>query len=266
MSEHQISTDLQRKVKNIAIGSIVLHVIGFLGEILQSLEAFASRYSEIFHSTTFLSMLIETAIGLMASSLLYYGARKRNKYLLIPFMIIMVGLQFFLVITLFFFGMLCLQGDPIIYFAMAMLVVLITFVCWMLRTTKALYDEIRKNENLVSVSETLFPNPTHDHGYNQVSQPFQSFNHSNPVGLPESNGSIRINGAVDLEANGTNLQVNLPVPSLNNLNEDARTEPPPPYNETANPTTNNDGQELPPSYDQAMEMKKERVYINEAHA
>ena len=262
MSDQQSSTVLQRKVKNIAIGCIVLHVIGFLGEILQSLESYASINSEIFHSTTFLCMLIETAIGLMASILLYYGARRRNKYLLIPFMIIMIGLQFFLVITLFFFGMLCLQGDPIIYFAMAMLVVLITFVCWMLRTTKALYDEIRKNENLVAVSETLFPNPTHDHGYNQVSQPFQSFNHSNPVGLPGSNS-----GEVDLEANGTNLQVNLPVPSLNNLNEDARTEPPPPYNETsANPTTNNDGQELPPSYDQAMEMKKERVYINEAHA
>ena len=250
MSALQSSTDLQRKVKNIALGSIGLHVIGFLGEILQSLESFATRYPEIFENPTFLSMLIESAIGLIASILLYEGAKTRNKYMLIPFMIIIVVLQFFMVITLFFFGMLCLSGDPIIYFAIAMMVVLITFAGWMLRTTKTLYDDIRKNGTLVSDQSTSVNQTsstlTHEHhAYNQVFQPT----------VVASNC-----GEVDLEGN---LQVN--IPSFENVNEDnpdASTEQPPAYNETST-AANNDAQEFPPSYDEAMKMRKQRVDINE---
>ena len=66
----------------------------------------------------------------------------KNKFLLIPFMLIMVLLQVFLSITLFILGMACLSGDPVIFISMVLITILISVTCWILRTVKLFYDEI----------------------------------------------------------------------------------------------------------------------------
>ena len=280
MSNLQGSTDLQRKVKKIAIGSTCLHLFGFGSQILE--QSVRHNNSEISEYPTVLSMLIESTIGVIASILLYFGAKTRNKWLLIPFMINMVLLQCFLVITLFCIGMIILSGHPIALYTMVIviMVILINFVCWMLRNTKMLYDDIRKNGTLVAVSDlqptSVNPEDTFEHHNHVISminttrarRGEDEHHHNHVLSMAE----IRSRGGEDIETNGTNLQVNLPGPSLDNLNQDvdnpdARTELPPAYNETsANSSTNNDGPEFPPSYDEAMAMKKESININDSHA
>ena len=89
------------------------------------------RDSKIFEQRAVLSIITESMVGLITSILLYCGARRKNKYMLVPFMLVMVLLQAFLVITLFLFATLCISGecingDPLIYFYLALLFILIS--------------------------------------------------------------------------------------------------------------------------------------------
>ena len=131
---------LQKKVQNIALGCMALHVIGFTGEIIQALSTGhgsirmingSERDSKIFEQRAVLSIITESMVGLITSILLYCGAKRKNKYMLVPFMLVMVLLQAFLVITLFLFATLCISGecingDPLIYFYLALLFILIS--------------------------------------------------------------------------------------------------------------------------------------------
>ena len=85
--------DLQKKVQIIAIICIALHVIGFVGEVIQYLTSGysgSSRYKELLESRTIISIISELLVGLATSILLYVGAKKKKKYLLIPFLLIIV--------------------------------------------------------------------------------------------------------------------------------------------------------------------------------
>ena len=250
---------LQKKVQNIAVGMIVIHVLGVVGEIMQystSKYNHKPNYAEFLGGRTAISIIMESLIGIIACVMLFFGAKKKNRYLLIPFMLIMVVLQVFLVITLFILGMLCLHGDPVIYVAMGLIMILISLTCWMLRTTKALYDELRINTG-------LGPNTTSRQCTTYPIQPYTQESHSHAVALPTSNCD-----SVDLEANGDGHYQYLTIPPLNNSNQvvenpTAQFEPPPAYDET--PTASNPlgVTELPPSYDEAMTMKKKQVNISD---
>lgn len=255
---------LQKKVQNIALGCMALHVIGFTGEIIQALSTghgsirinASERDSKIFEQRAVLSIITESMVGLITSILLYCGARRKNKYMLVPFMLVMVLLQAFLVITLFLFATLCISGecingDPLIYFYLALLFILISITCWLLRTTKSLFDELRKDDAVGSHADT------HDE-----TDDLETQNHarqSSSVAISESNRSH-----LAIEANYSNLIVSLPITSGHNSNEesrqsDFREEPPPNYNAAMTMTnTSFECTELPPPpYEDVM--KKEQM-------
>ena len=267
MSETQECCNLQRKVQSIAIGCIGIHIMGFFGEIVQIMSSqkyTTEEYGEVFHRRTIISMMMESLLGLISCGLLLIGAKKKNKFLLIPFMLIMVLLQVFLSITLFILGMACLSGDPVIFMSMVLITILISMTCWILRTVKLFYDEIRKEERetttrTINRSDRQSENENIPQAYTEVSQPnVVALIGVAPPGNPES---IFMSNQV----NGTGWQ----FPTLTNVNEEidsipSAPEPPPAYTESSNIPSTSDGPEAPPSYDEAMSMKKRQVNLDDA--
>ena len=263
--ETQDCCNLQRKVQSIAIGCIGIHIMGFFGEIVQIMSSqYQSEYGDVFQRRTIISMMMESLLGLISCGLLLIGAKKKNKFLLIPFMLIMVLLQVFLSITLFILGMACLSGDPVIFISMVLITILILITCWILRTVKLFYDEIRKEETgtqtrTVNRSDRQSENENYPQAYTEVSQP-------NAVALvgvasPGNPESIFTSNQV----NGAGWQ----FPTLTNVNEEidiipSAPEPPPAYTESPNIPSTRDGPEAPPSYDEAMSMKKRQVNLDDA--
>ena len=253
---------LQKKVQNIALGCMTLHVIGFTAEIIQASSTkyyVTEKDQKLFEKRAVLSIITESMVGMITSILLYCGARRKNKYMLVPFMIVMMLLQAFLVITLFLFATLCISGecingDPLIYFYLALLFILISITCWLLRTTKSLFDELRKDDAVGS------PADTHDE-----SGDFETQNHTrqpSSVSLPNIHRSH-----LDIEANNSNLHVSLPITSGHNSNQesrqsDIREEPPPNYNVAMTMTNSTfERTELPPPpYEDVM--KKEQTVFS----
>ena len=257
---------LQKKVQNIALGCIVLHVIGFTGEIIQASSTkyyMSERDSKIFEQRAVLSIITESMVGLITSILLYCGARRKNKYMLVPFMLVMVLLQAFLVITLFLFATLCISGecingDPLIYFYLALLFILISITCWLLRTTKSLFDELRKDDAVES------PADTHDESGDL--EPQNHARQPSNVARPDINRSH-----LAIEPNNSNLHVSLPITSGHNLNEelrrsDIREEPPPNYNVAMTMTNSTfECTELPPPPYEDVMKKEQTVFFRGAN-
>ena len=251
---------LQNRVQKIALGCILLHVIGFSGEVIQvstSKNNEPQKDQERFERRAILSIISESMVGLLTSILLYCGAKRQNKYMLVPFMLIMVLLQAFLVITIFLFITLCLtgecsSGDPLIYFYLALLFILISITCWLLRTTKSLFDELRKDDDIGSPAEPQdVPNALEPQ--NMVRQPTW-------VAIPGANSA-----QIDLESNDSSLRANLPIPNVNNSNQEVDhsetiDEPPPDYN-LATAITNSMFRSIepPPLYEDVI--KKEQTVL-----
>ena len=259
----QVNIKLQTKVKNIALGCITLHVIGLAAEIIQLLLT-SNRHvikNPMLQPRTIISITMESLLGLLTCILLYVGAKKKNKFLLIPFMLVMVLLQVLLVITLFIFGMLCLNGDPIIFGGMAFIIALLLITGWMLKTTRAFYNDIRDTEGYGPRSRQV-PDTSHpdNHFVNTVVLPYTE-EHAVLSDI-EANCRQVVESRRMHQVEQTDRQVRI----LNRINLPAEapsgpSEPPPAYNETT--TILDDGVYsdtsgyLPPSYDEAMAMKKQ---------
>ena len=256
----QVDYKSQTKVKNIALGCISLQVIGMMSAGMYSYYSKSNRqYAPRYHYQDYIRMISITmeSLGLLTCILLYVGAKKKNKCLLIPFMVVMVLLQGLLFFGLLNLGIVYINGGlhiigGIFNFFMNMIVMigLFSITGWMLKTTRAFYNEIRDTEGPRSP-------PPNNYFVNTVFRPYteeqQTLSHPT---APSNNLS-------DIEANNVMLEVeqtDRQVRRLNRINLPAEapsgpTEPPPPYNETS--TLPNDGVELPPSYDAAMAMKKQ---------
>jgi len=248
---------LQKKVQNIAVGMIVIHVLGVVGEIMQYSQSKYNQkpnYAEFLGGRTAISIIMESLIGIVACVMLFFGAKKKNRYLLIPFMLIMVVLQVFLVVSMFILGMLCLHGDPVVYVAMGFIMILISLTCWMLRTTKALYDEIRTNAGLVPAT---------------TSRQCTTDNVQSCTQIAHQDSLAALNyDSVDLEAYVDGHYLHIPAfnPSSQAIENPAAqfdTSAPPAYDETPAVSNSVAVSELPPTYDEAMIMKKKQVNIDD---
>ena len=268
---------LQTKVQNIALGCIGLFVTGASGEIvLMSISQYNHHNNilEIFKHRSLWSVIIETMTGILTSALLFRGARRKNRYMLLPFMIVMVLIQAFLMITFFIFSTLCLTGqcegleeltgDPLIYFYLFVLFMMISITCWMFRVTKFLFNELRKDDIIE------YPESNSSHLIHQIQIPdapqstlpeLETQNqHLDPRTISFPNASeTRINDT----GYNSSLHVNLPISSYDNSNVDAintgaREEPPPDYN-VATAMTNAITQSMnqpPPSYEDVIKSEK----------
>ena len=263
---------LRTKVEKIALGCMGLYVIGVAGEIVIILTPDYKKQEnalEMFQHRALWSIIIETIIGIITSALLFCGARRKERYMLVPFMIVMVIIQAFLMITFFIFATLCLTGecmseDQIIYFYLVLLFILISFTCWMFRTTKLLFDELRK-EDIIGYPEYESSHPIHQVQISDVSQgilpelePQNQYLRPRIIPLPNAHGT-RINDA----GYNSNLHVNLPNLNSDNSNVDtintgAREEPPPDYNVATAMTNANtlSTNQPPPTYEDVMKNKK----------
>jgi len=254
---------LQTKVQNIALGCIGLFVIGASGEIVKLTISQYHNHNDImemFKHRSLWSVITETMIGIIISALMFCGARRKNRYMLLPFMIVMVLIQAFLMITFFIFATLCLtgectSGDPLIYFYLFVLFIMISITCWMFRTTKILFDELRKDDTIEypeSDSSCLIHQiPDVPQGTLNELEPQNQHLHPRTISMPNSSGT-RINDA----RYNSNLHVNLSISNnensnMNTISTGAREEPPPDYN-IATAMTNAISQSMsqpPPSYE-----------------
>ena len=248
----QVDPVLQRQVQNIALGCTCLHLIGLVGEVIQlstsrnylrGTQHGHYSFHDTFTRKTIISVIMESFLGLITCILLYVGARKKNKWLLVPFMIVMVLMQGCLVITLFMFGMLCLTGEPIIFLGMALIMFLLSLTAWMLKTTRDFYFDIGKCERRSPCSDNPEVQP-----YTEVNYPHQT--------VATSNTSDAEGNFGEQQVQPHDLQVAMPAPmaARNGPNE-----PPPAYTETSSPP--NTALELPPSYDEAVAMEKRNIAI-----
>jgi len=241
-------SDLQRKVKKIAVAWFTIHVIGFVGEILFKIQKYGSSDGGLqwYEHKIILYMAIETMIGLVSSVCLFFGAHKSIRYLLLPFMLVSVVAILFLLCTIV---MICVSiwfyGLPTSFFAVVLLFILLTVQTWMLKTTLKYYNELFKKEEREqrNVDQTCNPGASQP----RVTVPSQH----------QEGGYAAMN-----QAGG---QTSLGIPSATNENENLgattiQPELPPAYSDTVIVSMDDRGKgELPPSYDDAMAMKEKGV-------
>ena len=264
---------LQTKVQNIALGCIGLFVIGASGEIVKISTSQYNNHNnimEMFKHRSLWSVITETLIGIIISALLFCGARRKNRYMLLPFMIVMVLIQAFLMITFFIFATLCFtgectSGDPLMYFYLFVLFIMISITCWMFRVTKFLFDELRKDDTIEYpesdssrlIHQIQIPDIPQSHQLPEL-EPQNQHLHPRTISLQNANVT-RINDA----GYNSNLHVNLPISNYDNSNvdtihTDAREEPPPDYN-VATAMTNAITQSMnqpPPAYEDVIKSEK----------
>lgn len=237
-------SELQRKVKKIAVAWFTIHVIGFVGEILFKAQKYglSDRGLQWYESKTILYMAIETMIGLVSSVCLFFGAHKRMKYLLIPFMLVsVVAVVFFLCTLVMFCVSIWSNGGATSFFAVAILIILISIQIWMLQTTQKYYKELNKKEGRDIDPPCSEANPP------RATAPTQH----------QEFGYASMN-----QASG---QTSLGIPPTVNENENLganniRPELPPAYSDTVVVSMDaRDSAELPPSYDDAMAMKDKQI-------
>jgi len=246
--ENQIRSEtvLQRKVKKIAVAWFTIHLIGFVGEILSKTQKYGISESGQYwyESKSIVYMAIETSIGLISSICLFVGATKRNKYLLIPFMLVgAVTFVFLIGVSVMFILLLWSSGNPSAFIAIAFLLVLIFTQLWMLKTTQQYYKELNKKqgrdgvENLPCATDSALP---------ATAPPRNDVLGQAPMNPGSGPTSFRF-------------------PSALNPNESFNSQPippelPPAYSDTVvvSRDSTNRG-ELPPSYDDAIAMKDKNI-------
>ena len=159
-------TVLQRKVKKIAAVLITLQLIS--GSVAQRYYTQEYKRSESRHdrneSTPIVYMAIELSIGLISSICLFSGSTKRNKYLLIPFMLVSsVRFLFLIGVLLECIFALWSTGNPSAFIALAFLLLLIFIQIWMIKTTFQYYKELNTKQNqwIQSVPSPVEPKDSH---------------------------------------------------------------------------------------------------------
>ena len=241
-------TVLQRKVKKIAVAWFTIHLIGFVGEILSKTQkcGISESGQYWYESKSIVYMAIETSIGLISSICLFVGATKRNKYLLIPFMLVgAVTFVFLIGVSVMFVILLWSSGNPSAFIAIAFLLVLIFTQIWMIKTTQQYYKELNKKqgrdgvENLPCATDRPLP---------ATAPPRNDVLGHAPMNPAGGQTSFRFPSAL----NGDESFNSQPI----------RPELPPAYSDTVvvsrDPTSIG---ELPPSYDDAIAMKDKRVNL-----
>merc|ERR1712165_673834 len=197
-----------------------------------------------YESKNFFYIAIETMVGLISSVCLFIGTTKRQKYLLIPFMLSsIVALLFFIgVFVMYIINYISIKHSSLMMglFAMALLFTLICIQAWMLNITQKYYKELSKKHNRDVVEDlpcaTANPFP--------ATAPSQS----DVLGYAPTNQAIQ--------------QTSQRIPSAFNENESLNIQPmrpelPPAYSDTV--VVSRDKAELPPSYDDAMAMKNKDI-------
>jgi len=247
--ERRSQTVLERKVKKIAVAWCTIHIIGFIGEILFNTQKYGISQDghNWYESKTIFYIAIETMVGLISSVCLFIGATKRQKYLLIPFMLSsIVALLFFLgIFIMYIVNYISIKHSGLMMhlFAMALLLILICTQAWMLNITQKYYTELSKKHNRDVVED--LPCAT--------ANPF-------PATAPSQSdvlGYAPMNHAIG--------QTSQRTPSTFNENENSSIQPmrpelPPAYSDTVVVSRDsNDKAELPPSYDDAMAMKNKDI-------
>ena len=237
---------LQSKVKKIAVAWFTIHLIGFSGEILSKTQKYGISESGQYwyESKTIVYMAIETAIGLISSICLFVGATKRNKYLLIPFMLVgTVTLVFLIGVSVIFGMLLWSEGNPSAFIAIAFLLVLIFTQIWMIKTTQQYYKELNKKqgrdgvENLQCATDSPLP---------ATAPPRNDVLGYSPMNPASGETSFRF-------------------PHTLNVNERLSSQPippelPPAYSDTVVVSRDSTSRgELPPSYDDAIAMKDKNI-------
>merc|ERR1712165_362934 len=201
-----------------------------------------------YESKTIFYIAIETMVGLISSICLFIGATKRQKYLLIPFMLSsIVALLFFLGVFIMYITNIhhSIHGSGLMVplFAMALLLILICIQAWMLNITQKYYKVLNKKHNRDIVED--LPGAT--------ANPF-------PATAPSQSdllGYAPMNQAIG--------QTSQRIPSAFNENESLSIQPiqpelPPAYTDTVVVSTDSKNKaELPPSYDDAMAMKNRNM-------
>jgi len=234
-------TLLQRKVKKIAVAWFIIHLIGFIGEIISKTKShgFSESSQYWFQSNSFIYMAIETSFGLIISVCLFVGATKRIKYLLIPYFI------FGVVTLLFFFGILVMfiiamsNGSQVAFVAMIVVLVLIFIHTWMLSTTQKYYKELSRKHSR-DVDENV-PGATNCHLQANAPSPDDILGHAT---MNQTSGQdfLRVPSAINVDGRPSNQPV--------------RPELPPAYSDTVIVSRDSTSKgDLPPSYDDAMAMK-----------
>jgi len=237
---------LQRKVKKIAVAWFTIHLIGFVGEISSKIPKYGISESGQYwyESKSIVYMAIETSIGLISSICLFVGATKRNKYLLIPFMLVgAVSFVFLIAVSVYFVILLWSSGNPSAFIAIAFLLVLTFTQIWMIKTTQQYYKELNKKQGRDGVEN--LPCAT--------DRPL-------PATAPPRNDVL---GQAPM--NPASGQTSFRFPTAFNENESFNSQPippelPPTYSDTVvvsrDSTTRGD---LPPSYDDAIAMKDKDI-------
>ena len=239
-------TVLQRKVKKIAVAWFTIHLIGFVGEILSKTQKYGISESGQYwyESKTIVYMAIETSIGLISSICLFVGATKRNKYLLIPFMLVgAVTFVFLIGVSVMFIYYLWSYGNPSAFIAIAFLLFLIFTQIWMIKTTQQYYKELNRNQ-----------------GRDAVENLHCATDSQQPATAPPRNDVI---GHAPM--NPASGQTSFRFPSTLNDNESFSSQPippdiPPAYSDTVVVSRDSTSiGELPPSYDDAIAMKDKNI-------
>ena len=178
MSDSQRRINLQRKVRNIALWCIGLHVIKFAGGIthyvISKYIGYRKTFLEEFPRVNVKMVIIESLVGIAACVLLFIGAKRKIKCLLFPFMLVLLIYQLLFVIAIVVLGRLCFNKDDEtphflceylscpckamvqwmclngIYFELALIIALLFLTRWMLKIITSLYSEIRLYEKYIS--------------------------------------------------------------------------------------------------------------------
>jgi len=232
---------LQNSVQNIAFNCILLHSIVVIGEVIIFSDSTFYELRKMFQSKVVISIFIEPMLGLLSCILLYVGAKRKNKYLLLPFMLMMTIFQAFLVVALIICAIGFIFMGPGVILVMVIPFFILLLTLWMSKTTLAFYNKICE-----------------DYANNRIRHIANIATESNMEGVRARRVAGVVVNTNDIESNlcvqvpiDTNLHWHFCPPPRRPSSE----EPPPTY--TACATTENGEAELPPSYDEALALKKQ---------
>jgi len=252
MSDAQICDILQRKVLCVAMISLCLHVLVFAINIKINISTI---------------LWILSLLGLVTTTLLCCGVPLRCRCLLIPFMLYLIALEIalmaiFIVLTYVLIFHSYFLGTYYNIILIAVLLVFISLLGWMLRTTQALDDDIgNDNERVAGITngEAVVINHHQiiDH-HRQIINEIIEHPYIPALQLNGDNFAGSHCGEVGLGRNGTDAQEYITRTLWNSLNENVdnleyEVDPTLVYHETSRASIETiNRQYLPPSYEEAM--------------
>ena len=254
MSEGLVKT-LQTRVKSLALVLVFLHsgllamdVIIHMLSLSYGFVALASDNDQEMLSEAKKGMIGITKVptlGIISGIGLFIGAKKKNKLLLVSFMLLMALELVLLCLCTWYLAYQMKRPNVLQSGILIFLIIVIVWCLWTLYNAKELYKKLPKTNESLSATERLGgqvdgpDNLDNRHLLNYLSD----FRQANTVSNISNEQPLHVN-----ETSAT--------PDVNqyDIHASLLSEPPPQYSEAAAILTKRD--DVPPTYDEAMAMSK----------